>query len=114
MDSPWIDRVSEPPGYAAVNQRLSSIEHSLSEIRGFLERMVRVEERIVVGTQNMARLEAHLVATDTRIETYKAATDANLARVETAGARNSRFVGGLERLVWITVAIVGAWLGQRM
>ena len=103
MDSPWIDRVSEPPGYAAVNQRLSAIEHNLSEIRGFLERMVRVEERILAGTQNMARLEAHLAALDVR-----------LVKVEVSASHSGRFVGGLERLVWITVAIVGAWLGQRM
>ena len=99
----WQDRASEPPSYAAVNQRLASIDRSIAEIRGLLERMVLVEERVRAMTLHLARLETHLSATDSRV-----------VNVEVSASRSGLVVGGMERIWWLAVAAAAVWIGQRI
>lgn len=82
---------------------MASIEHSITDIRGFLERLVRVEERSLTGAQNMGRIEVHL-----------AAMDARLSRAESSASHSGWIVGGLERLGWLIAAAVSGWLGNRL
>lgn len=91
-----------PPESSAVHQRLTSIEHSIAEIRGLLERMVRVEERVLAANQHMARIDGRLDEFDQR-----------LGNAEKSGARAGWVVGGVERLFWLAVTAAVGWLGTR-
>ena len=103
FEEEWKDRSNEPPGYAAVNQRLASIDRSIAEIRGLLERMVLVEERVRAMTLHIDRIDTHLAATDSRVE-----------KVSASASRSGLVVGGIERAWWLALAAFAVWIGQRM
>ena len=99
----WRDRSRDPPGYAALHQRLSNMEASIIEIRGLLERMVRVEERMQESNRYLSRIESHLVAVDQRVVV-----------VEKLSNHSNWVVGSVERFAWLVVAVASAWLSARL
>ncbi len=95
--------MSEPDAhYDHISRRLSAIESSISDIRGLLERMVRVEERVIAGNQNLQRIEANIAALGRRVEV-----------VESSASRSGWIVGGIERLIWLFIAAAATWIGSK-
>ena len=82
---------------------MASIEQSITDIRSFLERLVRVEERSLTVAQNMGRIEAHLATLDVR-----------LGKAEASASHSGWIVGGVERLGWLIAAAISGWLGNRL
>ena len=99
----WRDRPPDPTGYAALHQRLSSMDASIVEIRGLLERIVRVEVRLQGSLDCLISIQAHLTAVDQR-----------LVVVENLSNHSSWVVGSVERFGWIVAAAAAAWLSARL
>lgn len=98
--------IHEPNGTyisaALIDSRLSGIEDELRLLRGLVERLVRVEER---QAQNHDDIQA------LRIE--QATLRSKLDAAAAAGARSSWSIDRIERLGWVVVAALAAWVGQR-
>lgn len=99
----WRDRSQDPVGYAALHQRMSSMEATIIEIRGLLERLVRVEERLQSSSIYVSRIETHLTSVDSR-----------LVAVEELSRHSNWVVGSVERFGWLVVAVAAAWLSARL
>lgn len=98
----WRDRAQDPSGYAALHQRLSNMETSIVEIRGLLERLVRVEERVQSSILYLSRIETQLAAVDQRVVV-----------VEKLSNHSNWIVSSVERFAWLAVAVAAAWLSAR-
>lgn len=98
----WRDRPQDPSGYAALHQRLSSMDASIVEIRGLLERIVKVEVRLQGSLDCLMSIQAHLAAVDHR-----------LMAVEKLSDHSNWVVGSVERFGWLVVAVAAAWFSAR-
>ncbi|MDD3652558.1 hypothetical protein [Immundisolibacter sp.] len=113
---------------ARVDHRLSGIEDELRTVRGFLERLVRVEERREADARELRELRSVTASSSVQLSGM-AATVAQmraeldevqdtLASLAPAAARTGWVVGGVERLVWIVVTalsgLVAGVLGSRL
>lgn len=80
---------------------LAEIKAELRAVRGLLERVVRVEERLASATESSVRLQAQLNEVFDRLRV-----------VETSSATSRQSVGNMERFGWIAVtAIVATIVG---
>lgn len=84
-----------------VDARLRGIEDELRLLRGLVERLVRVEER-------MANSQRQTDALQVELATLRGRLDATAS----AGQRSAWSIDRFERLGWIVVAAVAAWIGQ--
>lgn len=113
---------------ARVDRRLSGIEDELRTVRGFLERLVRVEERREADARELRELRAvtanssaqlsGMAATVAQMRAELDEVQDTLASLAPAAARTGWVVGGVERLVWIVVTalsgLVAGVLGSRL
>lgn len=112
---------------ARVEHRLSGIEDELRTVRGFLERLVRVEERREADARELRELRdasassrAQLSGVAATVGQMRADLDEvqdKLASLAPAAARTGWVVGGVERLGWIVLTslagLAAAVLGSR-
>ena len=98
----WRDRSQDKAGFAYLHQRIDAIERNILEIRGLLERLVRVEERLQASNSHLSRIEEHINAIDER-----------LCMIENSSNKNNWLMGGIERFGWIVAAAAAAWLSTK-
>lgn len=121
-----VETVAEPS--SRVERRLDGIEAEMREVRGFLERLVRVEERRATDARELNELRAMVrhQAEEMRalmVNTAQLRRDVDgaletLTTLSTSAQHSAWVVGGMERLWWIGVtAVVGlasAFFGARL
>lgn len=112
---------------ARVENRLLGIEDELRTVRGFLERLVRVEERREADARELRELRdanasgraqlSSMAATVVQLRADLDEAQATLDRLAPMAARTGWVIGGVERLGWIVVTafvgLVAAALGSR-
>lgn len=112
---------------ARVEHRLSGIEDELRTVRGFLERLVRVEERREADARELRELRdasassraqlSGLAATVVQMRADLDEVKDTLASLAPVAARTGWVIGGVERLGWIVVtalsSLVAGVLGSR-
>lgn len=84
-----------------LKRELSDIKDEIKAVRGLLERMVRVEEKLSNAATENERLRTELA------DIYR-----RLSVIETSGATSKQSLGNLERFGWISLAALLAWLGN--
>ena len=84
-----------------LDRRLDSIETELRALRGAVERLVRVEERVSQALASNYELRQELN------EVYS-----RLRALESQGGQHKQQLGWIERLFWVLVAGAVAWWGK--
>ena len=103
-----------------VMARLSGIEEEMRAVRGFLERLVRVEERREADAREIGELRAQvmqqameLAARRVTLVTLRTDLDGALSRldgVQKTSSRSAWAISGIERLFWILATAVAGVL----
>lgn len=121
------------PGDAGgVERRLDGIEKEIREMRGFLERLVRVEERREADAREISDLRKQVMqqaldAATLRMSAVTLRTDLDALRITAAelrddldavrdsSRRSAWSLGGIERLFWLLATAVAGlaagWFG---
>lgn len=81
-----------------LSRRLSSIEEELKALRGAVERLVRVEERVTQALDTNRDLRRDLEGVYTRLRT-----------LEGANGRQGQTLGWIERAFWAVVVVALTW-----
>lgn len=81
--------------------RLEGIESELKGVRGMMERLVRVEERLTTYLEQDRQLSAQIT------EVFR-----RLNALEVSGTKSSTAFAWIERFFWIGVAAAATWLGS--
>lgn len=84
-----------------IGARLEGIESELKGMRGMMERLVRVEERLTTYLEQDRQLDAQITEVFKRLNTLEK---------ETSSANTS--MAWIERFFWVAVAAVATWLGS--
>lgn len=84
-----------------LNRRLDGIETELRALRGAVERLVRVEERVSQALAANHELRQELNEIYSRLRT-----------IENQGGQHKQQLGWIERLFWVLVTGAVAWWGK--